>query len=94
MDQASVRRSERHKDRSGRFVGRTQFQGSVGVMTSDPTPRIFATAILQEIGVLAIRTDSTDSLARTISMMTELQIEEDDELVEQADTAQGRALIL
>jgi hypothetical protein len=63
-------------------------------MTSDPTPRIFATAILQEIGVLAIRTDSTDSLARTISMMTELQIEEDDELVEQADTAQGRALIL
>lgn len=63
------------------------------VMTSNPSLRIFATAILQEIGVLALRTDSTDSLARTISMTTELHIEEDDELVEQGD-AEGRALIL
>lgn len=62
-------------------------------MTSNPSLRIFATAILQEIGVLALRTDSTDSLARTISMTTELHIEEDDELVEQGD-AEGRALIL
>jgi uncharacterized protein (DUF736 family) len=57
--------------------------------------RIFATFPLQEIGTLAHRSDSNDSLARTISLTTELQLipdEEDDDVY--IDEPEERVLIM
>ena len=55
--------------------------------------RISATSILAEIGLLAVRGGEADSLARTISMTTELQLVDEADVYED-DREQERALIL
>jgi hypothetical protein len=48
---------------------------------------------LQEIGVLAHRSDEGESLARTISMTTELQLEAEAEDLDE-EKPQERALVM
>lgn len=54
---------------------------------------IFAAFALQEVGVLAIKNGEEDSLARTISMTTELQLTNEQE-EEDDEKPQERALIM
>lgn len=49
---------------------------------------------MQEVGLLAIRADWGESLARTISMTTELQVTEEVEDQDAKDKPQERALIM
>jgi len=48
---------------------------------------------LQEVGVLAIRSDEEESLARTISMTTELQLTDETDF-ENEEKPQERALVM
>jgi hypothetical protein len=56
--------------------------------------RIFATFPLQEIGVLAHRSDASDSLSRTISLTTELQLVSEGDDLDQEDKPEERVLIM
>jgi hypothetical protein len=64
------------------------------VTTLQTDDRIFAAFALQEIGVLAAKNnDEDDSLARIISMTTELQLTNEQEESD-AEKPQDRALIM
>lgn len=55
---------------------------------------IFATFPLQEIGLLAHRTDEAESIARTVMMTTGLQVAPEANMTVTADKPADRVLIM
>lgn len=63
---------------------------SCGIVAVADGRRIFGCFPLQEIGLLAHRTDSSDSIAETISLTTELEMD----VVGLSENTENRALIM
>ncbi|WRT66420.1 uncharacterized protein IL334_003376 [Kwoniella shivajii] len=83
-----------HSILGGRWIREVTDDSIKGGIRTNMGDSIFATFNLQEIAVLAHRSDPSESLIRTLQLTTDLEVDLDGELDQEEDKEPERALII
>ncbi|OCF36814.1 hypothetical protein I316_01410 [Kwoniella heveanensis BCC8398] len=83
-----------HSILGGRWIREVSDKSAVGGKRTEMGDSIFATFNLQEVAVLAQRSDASESLAKTLSLTTDLEVTLEGENEEEGEKVPDRALVI